>query len=120
MAQQSSDGGRSKLSEKGLLTPDNCVVALIDHQAPNAVRNKQFRPPGNHQQHRGNRKGRKSIRCACGFEHSRNEVLQRKYVAAVASRIPRAGTYRAFGYELAGTTRTSWQRSKKPAARKSC
>src|SRR5271163_731694 len=32
MAQQSSDGGRPKLSEKGLLTPDNCVVALIDHQ----------------------------------------------------------------------------------------
>ena len=32
MAQQSSDGGRPKLSEKGLLTPDNCVVALIDFQ----------------------------------------------------------------------------------------
>lgn len=24
--------GRPKLSEKGLLTPDNCVVTLIDHQ----------------------------------------------------------------------------------------
>jgi nicotinamidase-related amidase len=24
--------GRPKLSEKGLLTPDNCVVSLIDHQ----------------------------------------------------------------------------------------
>src|ERR1700731_2956924 len=32
MAQQSSNNGRVKLSEKGLLTPDNCVVALIDHQ----------------------------------------------------------------------------------------
>jgi nicotinamidase-related amidase len=32
MAQQSSNGNRTKLSEKGLLTPDNCVVALIDHQ----------------------------------------------------------------------------------------
>src|SRR6202795_1597079 len=32
MAQPSSGGGRPKLSEKGLLTPDNCVVALIDHQ----------------------------------------------------------------------------------------
>ena len=28
----SSNGNRPKLSEKGLLTPDNCVVALIDHQ----------------------------------------------------------------------------------------
>src|SRR6266851_8481434 len=32
MAQQSSNGNRPKLSEKGLLTPGNCVVALIDHQ----------------------------------------------------------------------------------------
>ena len=32
MAQQSSGGGRPRLSEKGLLTPDNCVVALIDHR----------------------------------------------------------------------------------------
>src|SRR5256885_9289328 len=28
----SSNRNRPKLSEKGLLTPDNCVVALIDHQ----------------------------------------------------------------------------------------
>jgi nicotinamidase-related amidase len=28
----SSNGNRPKLSEKGLLAPDNCVVALIDHQ----------------------------------------------------------------------------------------
>src|SRR5437764_13883847 len=27
-----SRNGRAKRSEKGLLTPDNCVVALIDHQ----------------------------------------------------------------------------------------
>ena len=27
-----SNNGFSKRSEKGLLTPDNCVVALIDHQ----------------------------------------------------------------------------------------
>src|ERR1700722_9417461 len=28
----SSNGNRPKLSEKGLFAPDNCVVALIDHQ----------------------------------------------------------------------------------------
>src|SRR5712692_5846725 len=28
----SSNGNRPKLSEKGLLTPDNCAVAFIDHQ----------------------------------------------------------------------------------------
>jgi len=26
------NNGTSKRSEKGLLTPDNCVVALVDHQ----------------------------------------------------------------------------------------
>ena len=29
---RSAHGTRPKLSEKGLLTPDNCVVALVDHQ----------------------------------------------------------------------------------------
>jgi nicotinamidase-related amidase len=28
----SQNNGRAKLSEKGLLTPDNCVVTLIDFQ----------------------------------------------------------------------------------------
>ncbi len=28
----SQNNGRTKRSEKGLLTPDNCVVALVDHQ----------------------------------------------------------------------------------------
>ena len=28
----SQNNGRAKRSEKGLLTSDNCVVALIDHQ----------------------------------------------------------------------------------------
>src|SRR5258706_4982493 len=32
MAQQTLNGNRPNLSEKGLLTPDNCVVALIDYQ----------------------------------------------------------------------------------------
>src|SRR5712672_882787 len=32
MANHSSNGSRPKLSEKGLLTPDNCVVAVIDLQ----------------------------------------------------------------------------------------
>ena len=28
----SQNNGRMQRSEKGLLTPDNCVVAFIDHQ----------------------------------------------------------------------------------------
>src|SRR5712692_8310803 len=69
---------------------------------PNAVWNKQFRPPGNHKQHRGIRKSCKGVRCTCGFDNGRDEVLQREYVAAAASRISRAGTHRAFFHELLG------------------
>ena len=43
-----SNNGFSKRSEKGLLTPDNCVVAFIDHQPQMLVRDKQFRSPRNH------------------------------------------------------------------------
>jgi len=31
MAPQATNGNHPRLSEKGLLTPDNCVVAMIDH-----------------------------------------------------------------------------------------
>ena len=69
---------------------------------PNVVWNKQFRPPGNHQQHRGTRESRKGVRCTCGFDNGRDEVLQREYVAAAASRIPGARNHRAFVHELLG------------------
>ena len=47
---------KMKCSEKGLLTPDNCVVTLIDLPAADALRRLQFRPPSDHQQQRGARK----------------------------------------------------------------
>jgi hypothetical protein len=34
---ESSIGDRPKLSEKGLLTPDNCVVALIGFRLPLSI-----------------------------------------------------------------------------------
>jgi len=39
MSQQS---GGAKRSEKGLLTPDNCLVTLIDLQTPNALRRRKL------------------------------------------------------------------------------
>jgi len=47
-----------------------------------------------------------------------SEVLQREYVAAVASRIPGAGTHRAFVHELLGRQKTLSPRSKKADARR--
>jgi hypothetical protein len=43
----SQNNGRTKRSEKGLLTPDNCVVAFIDHQ-PQMLWRFEFRPPDDH------------------------------------------------------------------------
>jgi len=50
----------------------------------NAVWNKQFRRQGIINNHRGNRKAGKGVRCTCGLTTLRR-VLQREYVAAVAS-----------------------------------
>jgi hypothetical protein len=44
--------GRTKRTEKGLLTPDNCVVALIDHQPQMLFGVSNFESPIDHQQHR--------------------------------------------------------------------
>ena len=102
MAQQSSNGNRPKLSEKGLLTPDNCVVTLIDHQGQMLFGTSNFDRQGIINNTVAFGKGRKGIRCARSFDDGGDEVLQREYVAAVASRIPGAGTHRAFVHELLG------------------
>jgi hypothetical protein len=57
----SSNGNRPKLSEKGLLTPDNCVVALIDHQGQMLFGTSNFESPRNHQQYGRLRKSREGI-----------------------------------------------------------
>jgi hypothetical protein len=106
----SSNGNRPKLSEKGLLTPDNCVVALIDHQGQMLFGTSNF--------------DRQTIinntvafgKAAMVFD-GRNEVLQREHVAAAASRIPGAGTHRAVFHELVGR-QTLCRRDRKKRSQK--
>src|SRR5882724_4958970 len=92
----------SKTEREGTLDSGQLRRGADRPSGPNAVWNKQFRPPGNHQQHRGIRKSRKGVRCTCGSDHGRDEVLQREYVAAATSRIPGERTHRAFFHELVG------------------
>src|SRR6266478_2346440 len=92
----------SKTEREGTLDSRQLRCGADRPSGPNAVWNKQFRPPGNHQQHRGARKSRKGVRCTCSFDNGRDEVLQREYVAATASRISGARTHRAFVHELLG------------------
>ena len=62
----SQRNGISMRSEKGLLTPDNCVVALIDHQPQMLFGvSRKYRPAIDHQQHPGVREGGPGIRAPC-------------------------------------------------------
>src|ERR1700688_1935065 len=83
----SSNGNRPKLSEKGLLTPDNCVVALIDYQGQMLFGTSNFDRQG-------------IINNAVAFGKAAR--VFGVPVAAAASRIPGAGTHRAFIYEFVG------------------
>jgi len=76
MAQQSSNGNRPRLSEKGLLTPDNCVVALIDHQGQMLFGTSNFDRQGSSTTPWHSEKPQ-GYRCTCGFDNGRDEVLQR-------------------------------------------
>jgi len=75
MAQQSSNANRPKLSEKGLLTPDNCVVALIDPSGPNLFGTSNFDRQGIINNTRGTFEKPQGIRCNCVLTDGRDEVL---------------------------------------------
>src|ERR1700722_3127591 len=92
----------SKTEREGTVDSGQLRRGADRPSGPNAVWNKQFRPPGNHQQHRGLRESRKSVRCTCGFDHGRDEVLQREYVAAAARSISGERTHRTFVHEFLG------------------
>jgi len=83
-----SNGNRPKLSEKGLLTPDNCVVALIDHQGQMLFGTSNFDRQGIINNTVAFGKAARVFDVPVVFDNSRDEVLQREYVAAAASRIP--------------------------------
>jgi len=70
MAQPSSNGNRPKLSEKGLLTPDNCVVALIDHQGQMLFGTSNFDRQGIINNTVAIGKAARVFRCTCGFDNS--------------------------------------------------
>jgi len=102
MAQQSSGGGRPKLSEKGLLTPDNCVVALIDHQ-PQML----FGVSNSDRQGIINKvialaKATRVFELPVVLSTVETKSFSGKYVAATPSRVSRPGTHRAVVDEFLG------------------
>ena len=86
----SSNGIHPKLSEKGLLKPDNCLVTLIGQpQMLFGTSNFDRQTIINN-----------TAAFACGAHHGRNQVLQRQHVASTPSCIPGPGAHRAFIDEL--------------------
>ena len=98
----SSANGHAKRSEKGLLTPDNCVVALIDHQPQMLFGVCISRSPIDHQQHRRPREGCPGVRCARRPHDGRDEELQRKSLAADPGGVSEADADRAVVHERVG------------------
>ena len=83
----------AKRSEKGLLTPDNCVVTIIDLQPQmlfgvgnfdrQAIINSNLRA----------RQSREGFRCSGRAQHGGHQGVQRQYVAANSSHLPRTNSY---------------------------
>ena len=98
----SSNGNRPKLSEKGLLTPDNCVVALIDHQPQMLFGTSNFDRQTIINNTVAFAKASRVFDVPVVLTTVETQVLQRQHVASTPSCIPGPGAYRAFIDELLG------------------
>jgi len=114
----SSNGNRPKLSEKGLLTPDNCVVALIDHQGQCCLE-RAISIARNHQQQPWHSEKPQGVHVPVILT-----TVETKSFSGICGRscerYSRAGTHRAFFHELVGRTRTLSLQSRKADAKRSC
>jgi len=68
-------------------------MALIDHQGQMLFGTSNFDRQGIINNTVALGKAARVFDCTCGFDNGRDEVLQREYVAAAASRVPGTGTY---------------------------
>ena len=91
-----------KRSEKGLLTPDNCVVALIDHQPQMLFGVSNFDRQGIINNVIALAKAARVFELPVVLSDCRNEVFQRKYVAAAPGGLSRPGTHRTVVDEFLG------------------
>jgi hypothetical protein len=94
--------GLAKRSEKGLLTPDNCVVAFIDHQ-PQMLFGASYPDRESIINHTvALAKATRVFRCARRSYNGRNAELQWKYLAAAPRGVPEARSDRAVVHECLG------------------
>ena len=91
----SRDNGRPKLSEKGLLTPDNCVVTLIDLQPQMLFGVANFDRQAIINNNVALVEGRAGLRRARRALDGRDQELQRQHVAAGPGGLPGPGADRA-------------------------
>ena len=116
----SHPNGRPTLSEKGLLTPDNCVVAIIDLQPQMLFGVGELRPADDHQRQRRALEGRARVRRAGGALDGGDQGVQRPHVAADPGGVPRTQAPIERSTMNSWDDRTSSPRSRRPAGRRSC
>ena len=98
----SQNNGRVKRSEKGLLTPDNCVVAFIDHQPQMLFGISNFDRQSIINSTVALAKATRIFDMPSCVDHGRNQELQRQHVAAAQGDLSRSGAHRTLLHELLG------------------
>ena len=79
-------------SEKGLLTPDNCVIALIDHQPQMLFGVTSIDRQSLINNVVGFAKAARIFGVPPNPEHSRIKGVQRKYLASITGNLSRSNT----------------------------
>jgi nicotinamidase-related amidase len=94
--------GRAKRSEKGLLTPDNCVVTLIDLQPQMLFGVANFDRQAIINNNVALSKAARVFEVPVRAQHGRDSELQREYMAADPGHLSEPGPHRTLFHELLG------------------
>ena len=117
----SKTAARPKLSEKGLLTPDNCVVALIDLQPQMLFGVANFDRQTIINNNVALAKAARVFDVPVVLSTVETKGFSGNIWPQIQAVFPESRRRSsAVVHELAGTTRTSSPRSRRPAARRSC
>ena len=98
----SQNNGRAKRSEKGLLTPDNCVVAFIDHQPQMLFGVSNFDRQSIINNTVALAKATRIFDVPVVLTTVETKSFQRQHVAAAQGDLSRSGTHRTLVDELLG------------------
>jgi len=98
----SQNNGHVKRSEKGLLTPDNCVVAFIDHQPQMLFGTSNFDRQSIINSTVALAKATRVFDVPVVLTYGRNQELQREHLAPAQGDLPGSAAHRTLPDGLLG------------------